>query len=273
MMDNEIKRLFMESKPDKNGKISTIQLHTCFKSIGITLAVKHVRALLYEYDKTKSKDLDLNEFRQLIYDIITISKSLRHETLNEPSENLEDNNELSNCSYNGPKRPSAIISVSEVNGDGNINRAKVPRSLSRYPTYTDKYFKLQLTKSIKQTLREKLVKAGESNIHEKTLEIYETSTRKDDLLKTHRGAINMYGEIEGIKVGEGVIYHDIRRTSIRIKCDIRRHTLQPKAVYTSKQKKQSNHRRNSEENNFFINNTEMNIVENMKHIVLQETTL
>ena len=73
-MDKEVEKLFMEADNHKRGKLSTQQLDTMFRRIGITLTIKEIRALIFQYDKTKSKDLDLEEFRQLIHGIIAANE-------------------------------------------------------------------------------------------------------------------------------------------------------------------------------------------------------
>ena len=75
-MDGEVERLFYEADPTKRGKISTRQLEIMFKRMGITIAVKDIRGLIFQYDKTKSEDLDLHEFRQLICGIITSEENM-----------------------------------------------------------------------------------------------------------------------------------------------------------------------------------------------------
>ena len=69
MMEMEIEKLYAEAIPNKRGKMSMKHLDLTFRKIGITLAVQQIRSLFFRYDKTKTKQLDLEEFRQLIEDI------------------------------------------------------------------------------------------------------------------------------------------------------------------------------------------------------------
>ena len=69
MMEGEIEKLYTEAVPNKRGKMSVKHLDHTFRKIGIPMRVQQIRSLFFRYDKTKTKQLDLNEFRQLIEDI------------------------------------------------------------------------------------------------------------------------------------------------------------------------------------------------------------
>ena len=69
-MEIEIEKLYTEAVPNRRGKMSIKNLEITFRKIGIAMTVQQIRTLFFHYDRTKSKKLDLDEFRQLIEDII-----------------------------------------------------------------------------------------------------------------------------------------------------------------------------------------------------------
>lgn len=73
-MENEVEKLFYENVPNKAGKIGLKQLRVIFNKFGYKLSVKQLRVILYHYDETKSKDLDLLEFKKLINDVVEFSE-------------------------------------------------------------------------------------------------------------------------------------------------------------------------------------------------------
>ena len=89
-MEGEVEKLFMEYDIDNRGRISAQQIDLLFKTIGITLSIKDLRSLIFQYDKTKKKDLDLEEFRQLINGIVTMSDRYSNEVASYPSSKESD---------------------------------------------------------------------------------------------------------------------------------------------------------------------------------------
>lgn len=71
---DEIKELFDAADKSGDGKISTRELGKMFKSIGVKLSVKDVKSLVIKFDSDRSRDIDLEEFRALITDVLNANK-------------------------------------------------------------------------------------------------------------------------------------------------------------------------------------------------------
>ena len=72
--DDQIKELFQTADKSGDGKISTRELGKMFKSIGVKLSVQDVKSLVYKFDADGSRDIDLDEFRALIADVLNANK-------------------------------------------------------------------------------------------------------------------------------------------------------------------------------------------------------
>ena len=69
-MENEVRVLFQQINPNRKGKITTNQVHKVFSDMGIRFTVRQTRALVYQYDGTKRRELSLVEFQRLVLDLI-----------------------------------------------------------------------------------------------------------------------------------------------------------------------------------------------------------
>jgi len=72
--EDQIKELFQTADRDSNGRISTKELGRMFKAIGVKLSPKDVKKMVYKFDTDASKDIDLDEFRSLIKDVLDTNK-------------------------------------------------------------------------------------------------------------------------------------------------------------------------------------------------------
>ena len=69
-MADEIANLFREADTSGDGIMSIKELGKMFKSLGIKLSVKDVRAIVHKFDQDGSKGIDLEEFRALITEVL-----------------------------------------------------------------------------------------------------------------------------------------------------------------------------------------------------------
>ena len=72
---DQIQAIFDDIDQNCNGRISTQELNTLFQKMGIKLSLNDVRRLVYQYDKDGSQDIDIEEFRALIADVLEANKT------------------------------------------------------------------------------------------------------------------------------------------------------------------------------------------------------
>lgn len=71
---DEIKALFDAADKSGDGKISTRELGKMFKRLGFKLSVEDVKSLVIKFDSDGSHNIDLEEFRALITDVLGANK-------------------------------------------------------------------------------------------------------------------------------------------------------------------------------------------------------
>ena len=78
--EDQMAVLFRQADTSNDGTISLKELGKMFKSLGVKLSVKDARSIVHKYDKDGSRNIDLEEFRALITDVLSADSSYQQVT-------------------------------------------------------------------------------------------------------------------------------------------------------------------------------------------------